>query len=168
MAVNKRPTFGGIFFWGAYLPQKSDILPPFLATIQRLSKARVFLLRLKISEGCFVSDAPPAISRPYLIIETNSWKIRGYCENRCKVLPARVIFSLNTLIIWYSTRMTVAPSHGLLISGLVWWNSPGFESSTVQRIIYLEASFFFFHCPKIFHLLLLFSTACFLLVKNTR
>jgi hypothetical protein len=30
------------------------------------------LLRVKISEGCFVSDAPPAISRPYLIIETNS------------------------------------------------------------------------------------------------
>jgi hypothetical protein len=24
------------------------------------------LLRVKISEGCFVSDAPPAISRPYL------------------------------------------------------------------------------------------------------
>jgi hypothetical protein len=30
------------------------------------------LLRVKISEGCFVSDAPPAISRPYLIIALNS------------------------------------------------------------------------------------------------
>jgi hypothetical protein len=29
MAVNKRPTFGGIFFSGVYLPKKSDILPPF-------------------------------------------------------------------------------------------------------------------------------------------
>jgi hypothetical protein len=29
MAVILRPTFGGIFFSGAYLPQKSDILPPF-------------------------------------------------------------------------------------------------------------------------------------------
>jgi hypothetical protein len=29
IAVILPPTFGGIFFSGAYLPQKSDILPPF-------------------------------------------------------------------------------------------------------------------------------------------
>jgi hypothetical protein len=29
MAVILRPNFGGIFLLGAYLPQKSDILPPF-------------------------------------------------------------------------------------------------------------------------------------------
>jgi hypothetical protein len=28
--------------------------------------------------------------------EENSWKIRGYRENRCKVLAARRIFRLNT------------------------------------------------------------------------
>jgi hypothetical protein len=88
MAVILRPTFGGIFFRGIS-PSKIGHIAPFLAMIQRLSKARVFLLRVKISEGCFVSDAPPAISQLYLIIETNSWKIRGYRENRCKVLPAR-------------------------------------------------------------------------------
>jgi hypothetical protein len=50
---------------------------------------------------------------------------------------------------------------------LVWRNSPGFESAYCRSLIYLEAFFIFFHCPKIFHLFLLFYTACFLLVKNT-
>jgi hypothetical protein len=107
-----------VYFSRGISPSKIGHIAPFLATIQALSKTRVFLLRVKISEGCFVPDAPPAtaISRPYLIIETNSWKTRGYRENRCKVLPARVLFSLNTLTIWYSIRMTVTPSHGLLVT----------------------------------------------------
>jgi hypothetical protein len=55
MAVILRPTFGGIFFRGHISP-KNRTYCPLLATIQRLSKvrllkARVFLLRVKISEG---------------------------------------------------------------------------------------------------------------------
>jgi hypothetical protein len=91
MAVNKRPTFGVYLFRG-HISLKNRTYCPLLATIQRLSKARVFLLRVEISKGCFVSNAPPAISRPYLIIETNSWRICGYHEKWCKVLPARVFF----------------------------------------------------------------------------
>jgi hypothetical protein len=33
----------GVLFKGAYLPQKSDVLPPYLDTIQALSSTRVFL-----------------------------------------------------------------------------------------------------------------------------
>jgi hypothetical protein len=84
-----------VLFWG-HISLNNRTYCPLLATIQRLSKARVFLLRVKISEGCFVSDTPPAISRPYLIIETNSWKTRGYREKWCKVLAARRIFIINT------------------------------------------------------------------------
>jgi hypothetical protein len=62
-------------------------IAPFLATIHPFSNARAFLLRLKISEGCFVSDAPLAISRPYLFTEENSWKIRGVSWEST---PARV------------------------------------------------------------------------------
>jgi hypothetical protein len=62
-------------------------IAPFLVTIQPFSMTRVFLLRVKISEGCFVSYAPPVISQPYLIIETNSWKIRGVSWEST---PARV------------------------------------------------------------------------------
>jgi hypothetical protein len=68
-------------------PSKIGHITPFLATTQRLSKARVFLLRLTISEGCFVSDTPLAISRPYLFNEENSWKIRGVSW---ELTPARV------------------------------------------------------------------------------
>jgi hypothetical protein len=83
-------------FLGEHISLKMGPIAPFLATIQPLSSAHAFLSRVKISEGCFVSDAPPAISRPYLFNEENSWKIRRYRENRCKVLAARRIFSLNT------------------------------------------------------------------------
>jgi hypothetical protein len=64
--------------------------------IEALSKARAFLLRVNVSEGCFVSDTPKAKSRPYLFNEENSWKVCGYSEKWCKVLAARRIFSLNT------------------------------------------------------------------------
>jgi hypothetical protein len=50
-------------------------------------------------------------------------------------------------------------------TGLVWWNTLGFESVSGQRIIYLEASFFFLQYCKVFHFFLFF--AYFLLVKNT-
>jgi hypothetical protein len=83
---------------------------------EALSKARAFLLRVRISKGCFVSDTPPATSRPYLFNEESSWKIRGYRENRCKVLAARRIFSLNTKNIWYCIRMTVTFAHGLVVT----------------------------------------------------
>jgi hypothetical protein len=46
MAVNKRPSFGGIFF-GGISPSKIGHVAPFLATIQALSKTRVFLLSKK-------------------------------------------------------------------------------------------------------------------------
>jgi hypothetical protein len=46
----------GVYFFGGISPSKIGHIAPFLATIQRLSKACVFLLRVKISEGCFVSD----------------------------------------------------------------------------------------------------------------
>jgi hypothetical protein len=62
----------GVHFFGEHISLKNGSFCPVLATIQPLSKARVFLLRVKISEGCFVSDAPPAISHPYLIIALNS------------------------------------------------------------------------------------------------
>jgi hypothetical protein len=77
----------GVHFFRGHFPSKIGHIAPFLATIQRLSKARVFLLRGKKSEGCFVSDVHPAISHPYLIIETNSWKIRGVSW---EPTPARV------------------------------------------------------------------------------
>jgi hypothetical protein len=38
-------------------------------------------------------------------------------------------------------------------TGLVRRNSPWLESSLNQMIIYLGASFFFFHCPKVYHFL---------------
>jgi hypothetical protein len=43
MAVNKRPSFGGIFF-GGISPSKIGHIAPFVATIQALSKTRVFLV----------------------------------------------------------------------------------------------------------------------------
>jgi hypothetical protein len=58
----------GVYFFGGIFPSKIDPKDFYLATIQALSKARAFLLRVKISKGCFVSDTPPAISRPYLIL----------------------------------------------------------------------------------------------------
>jgi hypothetical protein len=77
----------GVHFFRWHIPLKNRTYCPLLATIQRLSKAGVFLLSVKISEGCFVSDVPPAISHPYLIIETNSWKI---CGVSWESTPARV------------------------------------------------------------------------------
>jgi hypothetical protein len=55
--------------------------------------------RAKISEGCFVSDAPPAISRPYLIIERNSWKIRNNTDVSISVILVNaIIFSVISLL----------------------------------------------------------------------
>jgi hypothetical protein len=76
MAVILRLRFGVIFLKGRF-SLKNGTNCSLLATIQPFSNARAFLLRLKISEGCFVSDAPLGISRPYLFNEENSWKIRG-------------------------------------------------------------------------------------------
>jgi hypothetical protein len=58
MAVILRPTFGVLFF-GGISPSKIGHIAPLSATIQALSKTRVFLLSKKRSEDCFVSAAPP-------------------------------------------------------------------------------------------------------------
>jgi hypothetical protein len=123
----------GVHFFRGHISLKNRTYSPFLATIQRLSKAPVFLLRVKISEGCFVSDLPPAISHPYLIFETNSWKIRG---GSWESTPARVkaiikYKNLKYLCLykncWYSGT-----------TGLVRWNSPWIESLSDQRILLLK------------------------------
>jgi hypothetical protein len=57
----------GSFFKGAYLPQKLAQKTS-IETRYNLFQRRVLFYILKISEGCFVWVAPPAISRPYLII----------------------------------------------------------------------------------------------------
>jgi hypothetical protein len=72
----------GPIFEGNILPKK--FTPKIGSNIGAITG---ILLRVKISEGCFVLYAPPVISRPYLIIETNSWKIRGVSWEST---PARV------------------------------------------------------------------------------
>jgi hypothetical protein len=64
-------------FWGRFLrgisPSKIGHVAPFLDRIQPLSKTRVFLYTLKMSEGCFVLVAPSLLrARTYLFNEENS------------------------------------------------------------------------------------------------
>jgi hypothetical protein len=65
MAVNKRPTFGGIFFRG-HISLKNRTYCPLLATIQALSKTRVFLLSKK-SKDCFVWAEHSLLISPCLL-----------------------------------------------------------------------------------------------------
>jgi hypothetical protein len=78
------PLLGGIFFGGAYFPQK---LTPKTSTEPRykLFQRHVSFYILKRSPVCFVWDAPPL----HYNIALNNLNIRGYRENRCKVLAAR-------------------------------------------------------------------------------
>jgi hypothetical protein len=58
----------GVYFFRGISPSKIGHIAPFLATIQRLSKTRAFLLE-KRSEGCFVWAAPSLSLTPtYLFI----------------------------------------------------------------------------------------------------
>jgi hypothetical protein len=77
MAVNKRPSFGGIFSRG-HISLKTGHIAPFLATIQALSKTRVFLYTQKKSWTLCMGRTSRAIkARTYLLNKENSWKIRG-------------------------------------------------------------------------------------------
>jgi hypothetical protein len=68
MAPILAPLLGVHFFPGGIFPSKMGPFAPFLATIQRLSKTRAFLLE-KRSEGCFVLAAPSLLlARTYFII----------------------------------------------------------------------------------------------------
>jgi hypothetical protein len=60
--------FWGYIFFGGISPSKIGHIAPSLATIQRLSKTRAFLLE-KRREGCFVWAAPSlSLARTYLFI----------------------------------------------------------------------------------------------------
>jgi hypothetical protein len=94
---------------GAIRPILREICPRKKCT-PNIGAITGILLRVKISEGCFVSDAPPAISRPCLIIETNSWKIRGYRENVVVPKSAKVGRSVDyqlTITSRLFTRLTM-------------------------------------------------------------
>jgi hypothetical protein len=76
MAPILAPILGVYFFRGH---------TSFLATIQRLSKTRAFLLE-KRSEGCFVWAAPSlSLARTYLIIALNMWYV-SWESNSARVI----------------------------------------------------------------------------------
>jgi riboflavin transporter FmnP len=65
----------GVYLFGGISPSNIGYVAPFLATIQRLSKTRAFLLE-KRSEDCFVWAAPSlSLARTYLIIALNMWYV---------------------------------------------------------------------------------------------
>jgi hypothetical protein len=58
--ANIGTTFWGPFFTGAYLHQKLDLAPPFERELYSVQK-HVLSYQVKISEGCFVWDAPTLV-----------------------------------------------------------------------------------------------------------
>jgi riboflavin transporter FmnP len=65
----------GVYLFQGHIFLKIGHIAPFLATIQRLSKTRAFLLE-KRSKVSFVWAAPSlSLARTYLIIALNMWYV---------------------------------------------------------------------------------------------
>jgi hypothetical protein len=85
------PLFGVIFFTGAYLPQKSDLLPP-LERERKPFQKHVPSYYMKLSEGCFLWAAPTQLrGRPYSINADNSLRGANTTEYRCRIEPGSCI-----------------------------------------------------------------------------
>jgi hypothetical protein len=171
-AAYMRPKKGVLFSKGHIsrqkLAQKTSI-----ETRYKLFQRHVSFYILKISEGCFVCDAPPLLISPLLYnIALNSLKIRGYRENRCKVYSCAqrggyLVSVLKKLRADMIECNSIPWNSGN--TRLLWWNTPGFESLSGKSSIYFFYIFTILWQSIDFHLFFLRSQKyrVFLLVKNS-
>jgi hypothetical protein len=95
MAVNKLPTLG-VLFWGAYLPQKWGVVPPFSHNTT-FSKGPCLLIKLKVLPGGLYG---PNLKRykpiPTYLMKWTVGKLAVIARIGAKFYPGGCYFSLNT------------------------------------------------------------------------